>query len=80
MPDTRPRLVRCFAAVFPHLAEEEIPRAAMRSIDKWDSLASVSLIAVIEEEFGHQVPPEDMEQFDSFASIFAYLQAKREVS
>jgi acyl carrier protein len=69
MTDTSSRLVRCFRAVLSDLSEAEIREAAMTSIEAWDSLVSVTLIAVIEEEFGVQIAPEDLEQFVSFESV-----------
>jgi acyl carrier protein len=74
MTDTRSRLLRCFNAVFPDLNDEEIPRASMTSVGSWDSLASVTLIAVVEEEFDIQVTAEDLEQFVSFELILGHLQ------
>jgi acyl carrier protein len=74
MTDAQSRLLRCFNAVFPDLSAEEIPRAAMTSVGSWDSLASVTLIAVVEEEFDIQVAPEALEQFVSFELILGYLQ------
>jgi len=46
----------------------------MTSVGAWDSLASVMLIAVVEEEFGIRIPPEDLEQFVSFELVLDYLQ------
>jgi acyl carrier protein len=74
MTDTPSRLRSCFQTVFPDLREEEIPEASMDSVEAWDSLASVTLMSVVEEEFGLQVPPEDLERFTSFESVLDYLQ------
>jgi acyl carrier protein len=76
MHDVTTRLRRCFAAVFPDLAEDEIGRASATSVGAWDSLATVNLLSVIEEEFGVQVAPEDFETFVSFELIRDYLQGK----
>jgi len=73
MTDLRHRLIACFSAVFPALSQEEIRLATVQSVANWDSLASVTLIAVIEEEFGVQISPDDLEQFVSFQLIFDYL-------
>jgi len=73
MDDLRARLASCFSAVFADLSESEIPRATMTSVADWDSLATVNLVGVIEEEFGIQVPPADLEQFVSFEKILEYL-------
>lgn len=76
MTDAKARLFCCFQAVFPDLSEAEIPRASMTSVGSWDSLASVTLIAVVEEEFDIQVAPEDLERFVSFELILDYLQER----
>ena len=76
MTDTRSRLLACFATVFPDLPEAEIPRARMTSVARWDSLAMANLIAVIEEEFGIQIKPQDVEQLVSFPQILQYLEGR----
>ena len=76
MDSVRARLAKCFAAVFADLPEGEIERASATSVGSWDSLATVSLLSVIEEEFALQVPPDDFESFVSFELILDYLQGK----
>ena len=76
MDNARERLTSCFSTVFPDLAPDEIPRASMASVGKWDSLATITLLTVIEEEFGLQIPPDDLEQFASFELILAYLEGR----
>lgn len=52
MTNTRDRLIRCFAASFPNLSHDEIVHASPASVASWDSLATVTLFALAEEEFG----------------------------
>ena len=78
MADVRSRLIPCFSAVFPGLDEGQIPRATRQTVGSWDSLAGFSLLTVIEEEFGLQVPPEDVDRFTSFESIHDYLERRAE--
>ncbi len=73
MTDVQSRLVDCFAAVFPDLPAEEIPTATMDGVEAWDSLGTVTLLSVVQEEFGVQVDPEDVARFTSFDAIRAYL-------
>ena len=40
---------------------------------KWDSLASVSLIATIADSFSLDIDPKDFEMFTSFKSIKIFL-------
>jgi acyl carrier protein len=74
MTDTRDRLVRCFSAVFSDLDRDEIPVATKETVAGWDSLANFSLLTVVEEEFGIQVPGDDIEEFASFDRLLRYLQ------
>lgn len=80
MSGTRARLVECFAAVFPELSAEEIPLASPASVGSWDSLASITLVCVLEEQFEIQIAPEDLERLISFALVLDYLQHEKHVS
>lgn len=75
MPDRQERLVRCFAVVFPTLTEEEILTATAGSVGIWDSLSTVTLAALIQEEFACEIDPEVLANLDSFASFRDYLLA-----
>lgn len=77
MTDLRSRLAGCLAAVFPSLPPEEIPRASSESVESWDSLATATLMALVEEEFGIPVAPEDLARFVSFREILAYVQSRQ---
>jgi acyl carrier protein len=74
MIDLDQRLQRCFVAVFPHLTDGEIQKTSAATCAEWDSLALVTLIALVEEEFGIQVPVADLEHLLSFDAIHEYLQ------
>jgi acyl carrier protein len=67
------RLVKCFGAVFPDLNEQQILAATPKTVGAWDSVATVTLMTVIEEEFGIQVDADDIEQLLSFDSALAYV-------
>lgn len=68
------KLVSCFSAVLPELSPDEIPHASAANSLSWDSVATVSLIAVIEEEFGISIEMDDLSEFDSFQGILRYLE------
>jgi acyl carrier protein len=80
MTDLQTRLTKCFAAVFPQLTPEEISRATVESVGGWDSLATVTLLAVVEEEFGTTIEPEDLEHLQSFDAYFHYLSDRPEAA
>ena len=46
---------------------EEVENATMDSVEKWDSIGQMSLIAIIEDEFGIELEQEEVMQFTSFA-------------
>ena len=73
MGDRERRLAQCFSLVFPGLPELEIPQASVTSLEEWDSLASVNLFAVVEEEFGIDIQPERLEDLISFQQVLTYL-------
>lgn len=76
MNDLSVRLRKCFAEVFPDLNETEISQASPRSIQKWDSIATINLLAIIEEEFGVSFGPEELQKLTSYPSILEYLESK----
>jgi len=67
------KLTKCFAAVFPDLPAAKISSASLGSVPNWDSLATINLIALIEEEFQIQTEPEDLARLVSFNAILDYV-------
>jgi acyl carrier protein len=74
MDEQRKRLANCFGAVFPELSNDEILEASSKTVASWDSVAVVTLLAVIEEEFGISIDEENPAEFDSFQRILSYLE------
>jgi acyl carrier protein len=74
MDEMEKRLAACFSAVLLELAPEEISQASANSLKSWDSVTTVTLLAVVEEEFGISIDVEDPARFDSFKNILTYLQ------
>jgi acyl carrier protein len=73
MSDTEQRLRQCFSLVFPALSPEEVTSARPGHTEAWDSLASLTLLRVIEEEFGVQIDPFDFAEIASFDHILTHL-------
>jgi acyl carrier protein len=73
MDEIQERLQNCFQAVFPELSEDEILQADSNAVRSWDSVAGVTLLAVVEEEFGTSIETDDPGQFNSFESFVTYL-------
>ena len=74
------RLVKCFKAVFPNLTDEEVMLASITSVSEWDSIAAISLIVVLEEEFGTEISPDEIENLISFDLVRNYLESKNEIA
>jgi len=72
--DVRDRLAQCFVAVFPDLSAEQAASASNETLATWDSLATVTLVNLIEEEFRLQIDPEDFGEIQSFAKAEALVQ------
>jgi acyl carrier protein len=69
------KLIKCFSAAFPELNKAAIESADMENTSGWDSIAQVTLLALVSEEFGMDV---DFEKFESATSFsrFATLIAE----
>jgi acyl carrier protein len=67
------RLLLCFRAVFGELPDEELLRASISSMEQWDSIATVTLSQVIEEEFQIPFDFELVGELSSFETIAKYL-------
>jgi acyl carrier protein len=70
------RVARCFSSVFPDLKQEELTRASTASLASWDSVAQVTLLSSIGEEFDLAFELEDYEELVSYALIVDYLETK----
>ena len=76
MDETQDRLIRCFSAVFPSLSRAVILQADSTNVEAWDSVASVTLFAMIEEEFAIEMDVQASAELLSFPGILEFLRAK----
>jgi acyl carrier protein len=74
MDNIQSHVKRCFLAVFPELAESEVVAATPSTVGGWDSVATLNLITVMEEEFGVQIDFVDLMDALSYEQISEYLQ------
>jgi acyl carrier protein len=75
MDPIRSKLVSCFQTVFPDLSEAAIPTAQQDAVEAWDSVATITLVQVIEDEFRTEVDLERLSELTSFEAIAGYLEA-----
>ena len=70
------KLTRCFRTMFPSLPEASIPRASTNTVSAWDSLAAITLLRLVEEEFDTEVDLAKLGDLNSFESLAEYLTIK----
>jgi acyl carrier protein len=80
MDPITPRLITCFQTVFPDLPAAEIPAASQATVAAWDSVAAITLVNVIEEEFGIQMDLDQLADLDSFTRVHDYLSRETQIS
>jgi acyl carrier protein len=80
MDEMRDRLVRCFSSVFPDLTAEQIRAASPEFLSAWDSLTAVTLVAVLEQEFGLQINVSDLPETVTFDVAQNYIRKNSKVS
>jgi acyl carrier protein len=76
MSEQDDRLVRCFASVFPTLSEGEIRASNVVPLFDLDSLAGVTLVTLIDQEFGVDVELPDLLDLGSFGAISQFLRKR----
>jgi acyl carrier protein len=74
MNPTTARLAACFSKVFPGLTQEETLRASSGELPQWDSLATLNLLALIEEEFEVSIDLDDLDEPPSFQIFLDQIQ------
>jgi acyl carrier protein len=80
MDEIATRLVKCFQTVFPSIPESRVRDASQASVEAWDSVATVTLLYVIEDEFGVKVALDRLGELDSFNRIHEYLREATQTS
>lgn len=76
MDEIQSRLVKCFGNVFPALPPEEIPLSSQQNNSAWDSVAAITLVNVIEDEFGFQMDFDRLAELNSFDRILSYVKTE----
>jgi acyl carrier protein len=76
MDNTEEKLIQVFETAFPDLPADRIPSAMQDSTQSWDSVAAITLMNLIEEEFAIQMDFEDLGELTSFQKILIYVNGK----
>ena len=63
--------------IVAEVSEVEVERVSLQSspanLEEWDSLAQVNIVLSLEQEFGHQFSPEQIERMVSVEKIIEVL-------
>jgi acyl carrier protein len=76
MDNVEQRLETIFTTVFPDLPKQKIPTASQDSVENWDSVAAITLMNLIEEEFEIEMDFDDVAELTSFSKIHEYLKGR----
>jgi acyl carrier protein len=76
MDNVRDKLERCFALAFPKLDPRRYATASAQNVSEWDSIAQVTLLTLIGEEFGREIDFEEFEGATSFETLAQVLQVQ----
>jgi acyl carrier protein len=74
MQNIEQRVAHCFSNVFPDLRSRDIPSARAGAVEAWDSVAHITLLSAISEEFGIEFEIDDYEELTSYPAIVSYLE------
>ncbi len=77
MQELETGLSACFAAVFSSLTPEQIRNANPDNVTGWDSVATVTLLALIDEKFGIFLDIDELGPELSFLRMLEQLQQSR---
>jgi acyl carrier protein len=73
MDEVRDRVLKCFSAVLPHVPANLIPEATQETVSDWDSIAAITLVNVIEDEFEFTVDFDLLAELNSFDRVLLYV-------
>ena len=69
MDNIRDKLAHCFSLAFPQMDASRYSTASAENTSGWDSMAQVTLLTLIGEEFGIDVNFEEFEGATSFEAL-----------
>jgi acyl carrier protein len=73
MDNIEERLIKVFETVFPDLSAEQIVAATQSTVSAWDSVAAITLMNVMEEEFSIEIDFDRAAELSSFSEILGYV-------
>lgn len=76
MTDIESRVSRCFLNVFSGLTPAELPTASQDSLSQWDSVAHVTVLSAIAEEFQIELDEDSFESLKSYPLIVEFVEQR----
>ena len=80
MDNVTARVKDCFQLVFPNVPEGDITSASQENIAAWDSVAAITLLNVLEEQFEIEMDFDEVADLDSFEKVCAYMQQRQKAA
>ena len=80
MDETRQTADQLFPGGISRHAADEIPAASTATVANWDSVAAITMMNVVEDEFRLEMDLDDLADLDSFEKIHAYLLKRQQVA
>jgi acyl carrier protein len=74
--DVQARTLTCFAHVFPDVPADQLPTVSQASLARWDSIAHVTLLAALSEEFHLEPDFEAWGEVSSFALALDFVRRR----
>ena len=68
------RLIETFQAAFPNVSLREIPQLEADRCEAWDSLATMTLFSLIEEEFDINIPDDAAEKIQTVGQAIDHIE------
>jgi len=69
--------VKAFASEFEDTSDDLFtPKTIFKELDEWDSLAVLSIIALIDEEFNTRVTGQDLRDCNTIEDIYTLVTSK----
>ncbi len=75
MHSAEQRLTKCFTTVFAGLSAEQARGASQETLGEWDSVSTLTLMSLINEEFGIEIDFDQIENLTSFEALLGYVKA-----
>jgi acyl carrier protein len=73
MTNIQSRVSQCFLTVFPGLTAAGLPSASQATLPQWDSVAHITLLSAISEEFQIELDDESFESLTSYLLVVEFV-------